>query len=125
MFCTGNTREKVNIDKNIIDAKDYLDNNIARDNNLATNWENTNIKLQNHEKNVEDSVEELFKNTYKNNKLVQAIIDAKIKSMRKLPCKILKQVKLSMGDLEVKNSRLYVWGKIFVPDDKNLQLYLL
>ena len=69
--------------------------------------------------------EELFANVYKNNKLVQAIIDAKIRNMRKLPCKILKQVKLSIENLEVKNSRLYVQGNIYIPDNKNLQLYLL
>ena len=36
MFCASNTREKVNIDENIIDAEDYLDENKAEDNNLIT-----------------------------------------------------------------------------------------
>ena len=125
MFCAGNAREKVNIDKDIINAENYLDDNIAEDNNLATDQESIDVKPRNYEENAEDSLEELFANAYKNNKLVQAIIDAKVKSMRKLSRKILKQVKLSMGDLEVKNSRLYVQGNIYIPDNKNLQLYLL
>ena len=45
---------------------------------------------------------------YRNNELVQAIIDTKVKSMRKLPRKILKQIKLSIKDLEIKNNRLYM-----------------
>ena len=125
MFCAGNARKKVNIDKNIINAEDYLNDNMAGDNNLATDWESAEVKSRNHEKNPEDSLEELFANAYKNNKLVQAIIDTKIKSMRKLPRKILKQVKLSMGDLEIKNNKLYIRDKIYIPDDKNLRLYLL
>ena len=98
---------------------------MAKDSNLATDQENADVEPWNHKKNAEDSWEELFANTYKNDKLIQAIIDAKIRGMRKLPRKILKQVKLSMGDLEVKNSRLYMQGKIYIPDNKNVQLYLL
>ena len=70
MFCAGNTREKVNIDENIIDAEDYLDNNMAGDNNLATDQESTDVKPWNYEENSEDSLEELFANAYKNNELV-------------------------------------------------------
>ena len=125
IFCTGNAREEVNIDEDIIDAKDYLNDNIARDNNLATNQENIDIKLRNYEKNAEKSLEKLFANVYKNNELVQAIIDAKIRSMRKLPCKILKQINLSIGDLNVKDSKLYIKSNIYVPNDKNFWLYLL
>ena len=125
MFCAGNAKKKVNIDKDIIDAKKYLKDNMAGDNNLRTDQKIENIKQRKHEKNAENSLEKLFENVYKNNKLVQAIIDAKVKEMRKLPCKILKQVKLFMRNLEIKNNRLYVQGKIYVPDDKNLWLYLL
>ena len=120
MFCAGNAREKVNINEDIIDAEDYLNDNMAGNNNLATDWESANVKPRNYEENTEDSLEELFANAYKNDKLVQAIIDAKIRGIRKLPRKILKQVKLSIRNLEVKNSRLYVRGKIYVPDNKNL-----
>ena len=124
MFYASNVK-KVNIDKNIIDAEDYLDNNIVENNNLATDWENTDVKLWNYKKNAEKSFKKLFANIYKNNKLVQATIDVKVRDMRKLPRKILKQVKLSIENLEVKNNRLYVQGNIYIPDNKNLRLYLL
>ena len=53
MFCAGNTGEEVNINEDIINVKDYMDNDIARDNNLAIDHENANVKPQNHEKNAE------------------------------------------------------------------------
>ena len=125
IFCASNAKKKINIDKDIINDEDYLDNNMAEDNNLIINWENADIKLQNHEKNTEKFLDELFANAYKNDKLVQAIIDTKVNSIRKLSRKIRKQIKLSMGNLEIKNSRLYMQGKIYVPNNKNLRLYLL
>ena len=70
MFCAGNAREKVNIDENIINAKDYLDNHIAGNNNLATVQENSDVKLRDHEKNTEKFLEKLFVNAYKNKKLI-------------------------------------------------------
>ena len=36
IFYTGNTRKKVNIDENIIDAENYINDNMIGDNNLAT-----------------------------------------------------------------------------------------
>ena len=125
MFCTGNTRKEVNIDKDIINAENYLDDNITNNNNLATNHKSSDIKMRNHEENAEKSLEELFANAYKNNKLVQAIIDAKVRSMRKLLCEILKKVMLFMRNLEIKNSRLNLQDNIYVLNDQNLWLYLL
>ena len=68
---------------------------------------------------------ELFANTYEKDELVQAIIGAKVKDLQKLPPEILKQVKLFIRNLELKNSRLYVKNRIYVPEDKDLQLQLL
>ena len=59
------------------------------------------------------------------NKLIQAIINVKMKKLRKLLSKILKQVKLAIKDLEVKNNKLYIRDQIYVPNNKKLQLYLL
>ena len=44
LFYAGNIRKKINIDKDIINPKDYLDDNMAKDNNLAIDQENLNIK---------------------------------------------------------------------------------
>ena len=74
IFCTDNAREKINIDEDIINAKDYLDNIMARDRNLATDWENADVKLRNHEENAENFLEELFKNWLKKKDLVYGII---------------------------------------------------
>ena len=125
MFCAGNAKEKININKNIINAENYLDDNIAGNNNLTTDQESASIELWNHKKNTENSFEELFANMYKNNKLIQAIIDTKVRSIRKFSCKILKQVKLSMRNLKIKNSKLYMQSNIYVLDNQNLWLYLL
>ena len=59
------------------------------------------------------------------NQFVQAIIDAKVRGIKKLPCKILKQIKLFMENLKVKNSKLYMQDNIYIPDNKNIRLYLL
>ena len=125
IFCVNNARKEVNIDKNIINAENYLDDNMAKNNNLAINQESADVEPQNYKKNAESFLKELFANAYKNDKLVQATIDAKVRSKKKLLYKILKQVKLFIKDLEVKNSRLYVQDNIYIPDNKNLQLYLL
>ena len=90
MFYTNNAKEEVDIDEDIIDAENYMNDDIAEDNNLATDQENADIEPQNHKKNTENSLKELFTNAYKNNKLIQAIIDTKVKDIRKLPHKILK-----------------------------------
>ena len=44
MFCAGNAREEVNIDEDIINAEDYLDDNMTENNNLATDQESADIK---------------------------------------------------------------------------------
>ena len=38
---------------------------------------------------------------------------------------MLKQVKLAIENLEVKNDRLYIRGNIYISDNKKLQLHLL
>ena len=82
-----------------------------------------NIKLLNLD--TAEALKNLFPNAYEKNKLVQAIINTKVKRLQKLPLKILKQVKLAMRDLEVNNNRLYVRDKIYIPNNKKLQLHLL
>ena len=74
-------------------------------------------------------MEDLLDIAYQSNE-VKSIIAAKQAGLRKLPAKIAKQsIKLAMGDLTLKGSgrstRLYVKSKMYVPDDKNLKLFLL
>ena len=56
MFCIGNTREKINFDKDIINAKGYLANDIAENNNLTIDQKSIDIKLQNYEKELKNSL---------------------------------------------------------------------
>ena len=62
---------------------------------------------------------------YNKDELTKAIMAAKADGLRKLPPEVLKEVKLSMGDLEIKSERLYVKGRLYIPDDKELQLHVL
>lgn len=62
---------------------------------------------------------------YKNDELLQAIIDAKVKDLRKLTSEILRKNKLSMGNLKVKANRFYIKNKLYIPHNEELQLYLL
>ena len=71
-------------------------------------------------------LEELFEKAYKDNEVVKEIIDAKAHSLRKLPTALTKKsIVLSMKDLKIKSKQLYMKNKIYVPENKALQLHLL
>ena len=61
---------------------------------------------------------------------MNSIIAAKKRSLQNLLAELTKQeIKLAMGNLTVESSgngkRLYVKHRMYVPNDKNLQLFLL
>lgn len=124
MLCASstNTNEEVSTDEvedeneDIINVEDYLEDDSA---------ENRNETLTADQGSQTGSLEELLASAYEKDELVQAIIDAKVKGLQKLLPEVLKQVKLSMGDLKVENSKLDVKGRMHIPDDEELQLYLL
>ena len=79
---------------------------------------------------IENLLEDLLQNAYQNDAVVNSIIAAKEQGLRKLPVELTKQgIKLAMGDLTIEGSgnarRLYVKGKMYVPNNENLQLFLL
>ena len=115
IFCTN---KSINVDKDIIDANDYLDKRDLAQNEEFINEKDSNIEPLNFD--AAESLKNLLGNTYKKDELVQAIIDAKMKKLQKLSPKILKQVKLAIRDLEVKNDKLYIRGKIHISDNKKL-----
>ena len=118
MFYTSNTNEDLNTDEDIIDINDYLDKRNLAQNEDFIDQKNSNIEPLNP--NAGEFLENLLANVYKKDKLVQVIINAKVKKVAKLPSEILKQAKLAMGNLKVKNNRLYVKDNIYVPDNKKL-----
>ena len=78
---------------------------------------------------IKNLLEKLLDRTYKNNK-VKNIIAAKRKGFQRLPANLIKQdIKLAMEDLTLEGSEgsteLYVKDKMYVPNDKNLRLFLL
>ena len=71
-------------------------------------------------------LEELIEEVYEKDEVVQDIIAAKTRELRKLPSHLIKKgIKLAMGDLKVKDERLYVKDRLYVPDHEPLQLCLL
>jgi len=84
---------------------------------------------QPEEEECEDNLRDLdtaFATAYEKDKVVQDIITAKENNLRRLPKHILsKGIKLSMSDLEVKDGRLWVSGRIYVPEDIELRHTIL
>ena len=79
---------------------------------------------------IERSLENLLHKAYQNNQFLNNIIKAKQEGLWKLPADLTKQgIKFAMGDLTLKGirsgTRLYVKGKMYVPNGDNLRLFLL
>ena len=71
-------------------------------------------------------LEKLFDKTYKNNKVVKEIINAKAHSLWKLPIALTKKdIILSIKDLKIENKQFYMKNRIYVLENEALQLYLL
>ena len=78
------------------------------------------------ESSVTKTLEELIEEAYEKDETVQDIVAAKRKELRKLPLNLIKRgIKLAMGDLKLENEKLYVKGRLYVPDYEPLQLHLL
>ena len=78
------------------------------------------------ESSITKTLEELIEEAYEKDETVQDIIAAKKKELRKLPLNLIKRgIKLAMGDLKLENDKLYVKGRLYVPDHESLQLHLL
>ena len=76
---------------------------------------------------MEDPLDEAYQDN-----IINSIIDAKRQNLWKLLANLIKQgMKLAMGDITLEDSgcssstKLYIKSKIYVPDNKNLQLFLL
>ena len=80
---------------------------------------------------INNSLEDLLDKTYQKDKIMDSIIAAKQAGHRKLPANLTTKqgIKLAMGDLTIEgngsSTRLYVKRKLYVPNEKNLRLFLL
>ena len=78
------------------------------------------------ESSVTKTLEELIEEAYEKDETVQDIVAAKRKELRKLPLNLIKSgIKLAMGDLKLENDKLYVKGRLYVPDYEPLQLHFI
>jgi hypothetical protein len=69
----------------------------------------------------ETPLEDLIRDAYANDELVQAIIKAVNEGLPWLPAAIRTQgVKLSMADLSVRDNRLWVNKRIYIPESQRL-----
>ena len=78
------------------------------------------------DKTKRKSLEKLFEKTYKDDKVVKKIINAKACGLQKLPKALIKKgIVLSMRDLKIKNKRFYMKNRMYVSENEALQLHLL
>lgn len=71
-------------------------------------------------------LEEAFSKAYRNDGLLREAMRLKLDGERRLPQRFMNNgLKLSMADMEVRNERLYVFGKLYVPKDDNLRRTLV
>jgi transposase InsO family protein len=78
----------------------------------------------NEENNL--TLEQLLQEAYDADELVQDLIAAKNQGLRRLPQHIMNRgIKLSMGDLAVRENRLWINNRLFIPDNKPLRLRLM
>ena len=74
----------------------------------------------------ERTLEELIAEAYEQDQVVQDIMVAKERGERKLPRHILARgVKLSMGNLTVKDHRLWIGTRLYVPENEALRLRIM
>ena len=100
--------------------------------NVQQNLEQGSSSTEMAGSRIENSLEEFLDIAYQNDKFLNSIIAAKQAGLQKLLADLTKQdIKLAMGDFTLENTgrksstRLYVKGKIYVPNDEKLRLFLL
>ena len=139
----ASTDRKSNINmenKDIVNAKDYLDNligdcqnNLSKDIDHDNNTKNVNLTSLGTETqdfkplNIENTScsKKQIACAYKRNELMQAIMKTKVDGLQKLPGEILKKVKLSMEDFRVDKDKLYIKKKLYIPNNDELRICVL
>ncbi|OJD28611.1 reverse transcriptase domain protein [Diplodia corticola] len=72
------------------------------------------------------SIEERIDKAYTQDPVIQKVMQAKRTGQLRLPTKILaKGFKLSLSDLEVKDNKLYAFGKLYIPADPLLRTSII
>ena len=121
---------EVDVDKNIVNVKNYVEDHkrlqFFSENFNAPEQGFSNVKINS---DIQKSLNNLLQNAYQDDKVVNSLIAAKQCDQRKLLIERTKQsIKLSIRNLIIsknKPKRLYVKGKMYVPESEKLQLFLL
>ena len=124
----GNEKNKEN--EEIIDVKEFSNKFSGTDNSFSTLLQQIiSVPIGDREGEIDKigkSLEKLFEKTYKDNKVVKEIMDAKAHGLQKLLIALTKKgIVLSIGDLKIESEWLYVKNRIYVPENGALQLHLL
>ena len=136
MFCINTAIDKVvneivdrtEENEEIIDVKEFFDK--FSDHFFSTpSQQIISVPIGDGESEIDKtnkSLEKKFFKAYKDDEMVKEIIDAKSHGFRKLPTVLTKKsIVLSIEDLKIKNEQLYVKNRMYVPENKLLQLFLL
>ena len=122
--------DEVEKDKNIVDVRNYINQNLHQHSELEQILEQSSSSTKMAGSKIKNSLEDLLDKSYQKDEIVNSIIAAKQSGLWKLPADLAKQgIKLAMGDLTFagsgRSTRLYVRGKMYVPNEEKLQLFLL
>ena len=122
--------DEVEKDKNIVDVRNYINQNLHQHSELEQILEQSSSSTKMAGSKIKNSLEDLLDKSYQKDEIVNSIIAAKQSGLRKLPADLTKQgIKLAMGDLTLagsgRSTRLYVRGKMYVPNEEKLRLFLL
>ena len=118
--------------KDIVDVRDYMGLDLHQHLNVQQNLELSSSSTKMAGSRIKNSLENLLDKTYQDNETVNSIIAAKRAGLQKLPADLAKQsIKLAIRDLTLRSdnrvgsTRLYVKGKMYVPNEEKLRLFLL
>ena len=117
----------------IVDVRDYINQNLHQHSELDQILEQSSSSTEMAGSRIKNSLEDLLDKAYQADEVLNSIIAAKRAGLWKLPANLTTEqgIKLAMGDLTLEDTgrggstRLYVKGKMYVPDDEKLRLFLL
>jgi hypothetical protein len=79
-----------------------------------------------NELSLEPSLEQLVADAYEQDQLAQDLIAAKNRGIRRLPPDILARERIALGDLSVRDGRLWINNsRLYVPDSPALRLRIM
>ena len=83
-------------------------------------------ELEEDQRNKPRDLELLISNAYNNDQRMRDMIEAKQRGDRRLPMHIISSgIKLSMGDIEVRDDKIWLGERLFIPEDHELRRIIL